>query len=148
MDGSCVVIVLDSYAPAVNHIAGVNLVFEEKRGDARLLVAIDYSPVDRGSAAVARQQRAVEIKRAQTGHGPHHFRKHPERYHYKQVGLERTKLSHKLLIFEPLGLHHFESGFERIGFDGRGGHVLAASGGFVGRGDHTHNVAPRLVEPP
>ena len=56
MYGARVIAVGYVYAAAVNHVACVNLVFEEKCGDARFGVAVYHGPVYGGGSAVAGQQ--------------------------------------------------------------------------------------------
>ena len=71
-------------------VAGVYFMLEEESRDPGLRVSVDDSPVDRGCATVAREQRSVEIECAEARHSPYHFRKHAEGDDDKQVGVERT----------------------------------------------------------
>ena len=46
----------------------IYVLVDHKGGHARHLLAIDYGPVDRGGAAVLREQGGVEVEGAQTRH--------------------------------------------------------------------------------
>ena len=80
---------------------------EEEGCDTRLCLAVDDSPVYRGSTAILRQKGGMHIEGAEAGHCPHHLRQHSESHHHLQVGIIATQLLKESLI---LHLHRLENG--------------------------------------
>ena len=93
------------------YIAGVDLMFEKKCSDTGFSVSVNHSPVYRGGSTITREQGSVEIKRAETRHGPHHFGKHPERNDHKQISIKRAQMLGKLGSLEVDRLHEMEPSF-------------------------------------
>ena len=83
-----------------DNTSGVDLVRQEKGGDASLRIAINDGPVDRRGAPILRQQRGVQVESAEAGHIPDHLWQHPEGHDDLEIGLIGTQRLEEGLIFQ------------------------------------------------
>jgi hypothetical protein len=98
-----------------------------KRGDPGHGLAAHDGPLDRRGAAIARQQRAVDVDRATPGGVEYGLRQDlAERGDDRHVGAERPKTVGPLGVAQAGRLQDLESGRQRARLDGRRGQTLAA----------------------
>ena len=138
----------DRHPDLSDDAALVDLVVQEKRGDACLGLAVDDRPVDRRRPAVLGQQRRMEVEGSQPGHGPDHLGKHSEGDHDAQVGPQRLHRPDELRVFQLFGLQDGKSQLQRGDLNLALMEFPAPSGGFVGCGHHTHDVVAAGDERP
>lgn len=118
----------------------VDLVVQQEGCHSGLPLAVDDGPVDRGRAAVLRQQRGVEVERPQPRHGPDDLGQHAEGDDDPQIGAQLAHRIDELSGLQLLGLEdrqsQFAGGCLHVAFV----HLLPAAGGFVGCGHHRHDA--------
>ena len=107
VDITCGVGVLDAAFLTENDASGVNVMVDHERGDSCHPLPVDDCPVDRGCAAVLRQQGGVEVEGAELGHRPYLLGKHPESHDDEQVRFPGTQ---RLQEFWILQLHRLQDG--------------------------------------
>ena len=117
-------------------------------GDARLGLAVDDRPVDRRGPAVLGQQRGVEVEGPQPRHGPDDLGEHTEGDHDAQVGPQRLEGLDELRGFQLFGLQYRQTQFQSRDLNLAPVYFLSASGGFVGRSHHAHDVVAAPDERP
>ena len=141
-------IVGDVERPLHDDAARVDVVVEEEGGDTCLTLAIDDCPVDGRGSAILRQQGGVDVERAETGHGPHHFGQHTESHHHLQVGVVGAQLADKRRVLHLFGLQHGQTVLQRVFLYFRWLQYTAmASHGLIGLGDNGHHIVSALYEP-
>ena len=126
--------------------AGVDVLVDHERGHARHLLAVDDGPVDRGGAAVLREQRRVEVEGAEFRHRPDFFREHPEGHHDEQVGLPGAQRLEEFRVLELDRLEHGDAVRHGVLLDGALVDLEAAAGGLVGDGHHADDLVAGLDE--
>lgn len=105
-------------------------------------------PVDRRGPAVLGQQRGVEVEGPQPRHGPDDLGEHTEGDHDAQVGPQRLEGLDELRGFQLFGLQYRQTQFQSRDLNLAPVYFLSASGGFVGRSHHAHNVVAAPDERP
>ena len=96
-------------------------------------------------ATILGQQGGMDIERAETGHGPHHFGQHAESHDHLQVGLIGTKLLQKIGVFHLHRLQHRYMVLQGILLDLRGlQRVLVSAHWFVGLCNNGHHMISSL----
>ena len=65
-----------------DYLTSIDVMIEEERRNAGRRLAVDDSPVYRGSTAILRQKGGMHIEGAEAGHCPHHLRQHSESHHH------------------------------------------------------------------
>ena len=119
----------------------IDVMVQEKSGDACASLTIDDCPIDGSSATILRQQCRMHVERAVSRHGPHHLGQHSESHHHLQVGLISTQLLHKLRVFHLLWLQHGQAMLHGILLDGRRlQHRAMPPHWLVGLSHHCHHV--------
>lgn len=138
----------DWYAFPVDYVAGINLVLKEKGGYASLLVTVYYCPVYGSGTAILGQQRAVQVKGAQTRHAPYNLGEHTERHHNLQVGIQGRELFNESGILKLFGLQDRYPLLYRIFLYGAAlEHAAMTAHGFIGHGNHTYYIIVLLNKP-
>ena len=134
-------VVWDGELTLHDYLTSIDVMIEEERRNAGHRLAVDDSPVYRGSTAILRQKGGMHIEGAEAGHCPHHLRQHSESHHYLQVGIIATQLLKESLI---LHLHRLENGqpvLQGIFLHSRcTQHRTVTSYGLIRLSDHSHNI--------
>ena len=124
-----------------DYLTRIDVMIEEERRHASRCLAVDDSPVYRGSTAILRQKGGMHIEGAEAGHCPHHLWQHSESHHHLQVGIIATQLLKESLI---LHLHRLENGqpvLQGIFLHSRcTQHRTVTSYGLIRLSDHSHNI--------
>ena len=135
------------YALLVDDSARVYLVVKEEGGHAALGIAMDDGPVDGRGTAVLRQERGMEVERAQTRHGPNDLGQHAEGYHDLQVGLQGAQFLEESRVFQLLGLEDGDALTDGILLDGRSLQLrVMTANGLIGHSDDTHHIVAAFNE--
>ena len=104
MDSLCIIVWKNWHSLAIDDLTRINVVVEEKGGDARLGVAINDCPVDGGSTTILRQEGGMEVECTKARHGPNHLGEHAEGYNHLKVCFKSTKLTEELLVTKTFWL--------------------------------------------
>ena len=113
---------------------------KHERSHACFLVAVYYRPVDRRSASVLRQQRAVKVECAHRRHAPDNLRQHPERHDYLQVGVERFQFAYERFVLQFFRLHELQTFLQGVLLHCRILYLVTASCRLVRHGYHTDHI--------
>ena len=138
--------ICNRYTYLLNHFSGINLVLQEKGGDACLCISINDRPVNRSCAPVLGKQRSMQIESTQPWHVPDYFRQHTKSNHNLKIRFPVTKGLHKSLIFQFLRLQQRQILFECISLDRRILNFMSASGRFIGHRYHAYHVIAALYQ--
>ena len=131
----------DRHRRRAQHGPGVHALVHLERGDARDGLAAHDRPLDRRGAAVARQQRAVDVDGSSPGRVEHRPRQDlAERDDDGHVGAERAQAIGPLGIAQPRRLEHLDARGQRARLDRRRGQALPAVRGPVGLGDDSDDL--------
>ena len=133
----------DGYPVLKNQVAGVNLVPQEEGGNPGFGIAVHQGPVDGGRAPVLRQQRSMNVYRAQTWHVPYGLGQHAEGYYHLQISGVAFQLGLKLGRLQIGGLQHGQVVGLRCHLHRRGLQLTAAPRRPVGGRDHGHHLPTR-----
>ena len=109
-------------------------------------LAVYDRPVNRSGTAVLRQKGSVQVKGTEPWHLPHLFRKHSERHHHEEVGLQRLKLGQELRVLKLQGLEYRDIVLDGIFFHRTLVNLEASSAWLVSHSHHAHYLMAVLDE--
>ena len=97
------------YTYLLDNVARINFMLQEESSDTRFRIPVDNRPVDGSGSSILRQESRMKVERTHRRHGPHHLGQHTKSHHNLQVGLQGTEFFQESLVFQTLGLQHFQT---------------------------------------